>query len=64
MKFLDDLEDEEDEYLGEDENDEVHGLPCLYLGSVSVGTSGDVDRLGLGIDKVTFGSSKPTEAFS
>jgi len=46
------LEDEEDAYNGEEENEEVHGLPCLYLGSVSVGTSGDVDRLGLGIDKV------------
>ena len=51
------LEDEEDDYNGEEENEEVHGLPCLYLGSVSVGTSGDVDRLGLGIDKVTFSSS-------
>ena len=51
------LEDEEDAYNGEEENEEVHGLPCLYLGSVSVGTSGDVDRLGLGIDKVTFSSS-------
>ena len=47
------LEDEEDEFEAGDENEEMHGLPCLYLGSVSVGTSGDVDRLGLGIDKVT-----------
>ena len=46
------LEDEEDEYDGVEENEELHGFPCLYLGSVSVGTSGDVDRLGLGIDKV------------
>ena len=51
------LEDEEDEYDVGEENEEVHGLPCLYLGSVSVGTSGDVDRLGLGINKVTLGSS-------
>ena len=46
------LDDEEDEYNGVEENEEVHALPCLYLGSVSVGTSGDMDRLGLGIDKV------------
>ena len=28
------------------------GLHCLYLGSVAVGQSGHMDRLGLGMDKV------------
>lgn len=39
---------------GEEWGEEVQGggFPCLYLGSVSVGLSGEVDRLGLGIDKV------------
>ena len=39
---------------GEEWGEEVQGggFPCLYLGSVSVGRSGEVDRLGLGIDKV------------
>ena len=49
------LEEEDGDYDGGVDNEEVHGLPCLYLGSVSVGPSGDVDRLGLGIDKVEIG---------
>ena len=45
------LEEEGEEWVEEVQGG---GFPCLYLGSVSVGGSGEVDRLGLGIDKVAW----------
>ena len=44
------LEDEDADSLPGDW--EGGGLHCLYLGSVAVGQSGHMDRLGLGMDKV------------